>query len=114
MPLIKIHTQKGKSKQARQAIMDGVHKALVSAFKIPEKDRTILLSGYPKEHFSGRDKNFTIVEVIAFAGRSKDAKRQLITSSIFRTLEVPKNVTTRPPPLNLSVIPCSYNVSSPI
>ncbi|HRU39993.1 MAG TPA: tautomerase family protein [Candidatus Goldiibacteriota bacterium] len=77
MPLIKIHTQKGKAKQVRQAIMDGVHKALVSAFKIPVTDRTILLTEYPKEHFSGRNENFTIVEITAFAGRSKDAKRQL-------------------------------------
>jgi 4-oxalocrotonate tautomerase family enzyme len=77
VPLIKIHTQKGKTKKVRQAIMDGVHKALVSAFKIPVNDRTILLSEYDAEHFDGRDENFTIVEIIAFSGRTKEAKKEL-------------------------------------
>ncbi len=77
MPLIKIHMRDGKEKQHKRALLDGVHQALVSAFKIPKNDRTILLTEYDAEHFDGRDENFTIVEVIAFAGRTKDAKREL-------------------------------------
>ena len=77
MPLVKIHMREGKTDAHKQAVKDGVHKALVSAFKIPERDRTILLNEYDAMHFDGRDENFTIVEVVAFAGRSKEAKKQL-------------------------------------
>ena len=38
-PLIKIEIRKGKSAEYKKAILDGVHKALVDAFKIPENDR---------------------------------------------------------------------------
>ena len=77
MPLIKVHIRDGKTKDHKKAVLDGIHKALVSAFEIPEKDRTMLLTEYAAEHFDGRDENFTIVEIMAFAGRSKDAKKQL-------------------------------------
>ena len=77
MPLIKVHIRDGKTKDHKKAVLDGIHKALVSAFEIPEKDRTMLLTEYAAEHFDGRDVNFTIVEIMAFAGRSKDAKKQL-------------------------------------
>jgi 4-oxalocrotonate tautomerase family enzyme len=77
MPLIKIHMRDGKGKEHKKAVLDGVHKALVSAFKIPVNDRTMLLSEYDTEHFDGRDENFTIVEIMAFSGRTKDAKKEL-------------------------------------
>lgn len=86
MPLIKVHIRDGKTKEHKKALLDGIHNALVSAFKIPEKDRTMLLTEYDAEHFDGRDENFTIVEITAFAGRSKDAKRQLYK-------EIVENVT---------------------
>lgn len=77
MPLVKIHMRDGKDKEHKKAVLDGVHKALVSAFKISANDRTILLSEYDADHFDGRDANFTIVEIIAFSGRTKDMKREL-------------------------------------
>lgn len=77
MPLIKIHMRDGKTKEQRKAIMDGAHAALVSAYKIPVNDRTILLSEYDADHFDGRDENFTIVEILAYSGRTKDIKRDL-------------------------------------
>jgi phenylpyruvate tautomerase PptA (4-oxalocrotonate tautomerase family) len=77
MPLIKVHMRDGKTKEHKKAVLDGIHNALVSAFKIPDKDRTQLLAEYDAEHFDGRDENYTVVEIVAFEGRSKDAKRQL-------------------------------------
>ena len=77
MPLVKIHTLKGKDDAVKKAIMDGVHRALVSAFKIPESDKTIFLSEYDEGNVGGKNGNFTLIEIIAFSGRSKDAKKQL-------------------------------------
>ena len=77
MPLVKIHMRDGKDKEHKKAVLDGVHKALVSAFRIPVNDRTLLLYEYDADHFDGRDLNFTIVEISAFSGRTKDMKKSL-------------------------------------
>lgn len=99
MPLIKVHMRDTKTKEHKKAVLDGIHSALVSAFKIPEKDRTQLLTEYDAEHFDGRDENYTIVEIMAFEGRSKDAKRQLYK-------EIVENVcnTTKLQPTDIFII----------
>ena len=91
MPLIKVHMRDGKTKEHKKAVLDGVYNALVSAFKISEKDRTQLLTEYDAEHFDGRDENYTIVEIMVFEGRSKDAKKRLykeIVESVCNTTKL--------------------------
>ena len=39
MPLVRIEVYKEKNSEHKKAILDGVHDALVSVFKIPEDDR---------------------------------------------------------------------------
>ena len=51
MPLIHIHLAEGKSTKYIKAVADGVHKALVSAWKIPETDRFHMISEHKKGHF---------------------------------------------------------------
>jgi phenylpyruvate tautomerase PptA (4-oxalocrotonate tautomerase family) len=90
MPLIRVEIYKGKSKAYKKAIMDGVHNALVSAFKIPEGDRNQRLYELDEENFergSNKTKDFTIIEITAFKGRSLEAKRNLCRE-IFQNLKV--------------------------
>ena len=89
MPLIRIEIYKGKSKAYKKAIMDGVHSALVSAFKIPEDDRNQRIYELDEENFerrSNKTTNFTIVEITAFKGRSLKAKQNLYRE-IFQNLK---------------------------
>lgn len=51
MPLIHIHLREGKSPKYIKAVADGVHKALVSAWKIPMTDRFHMISEHKKGHF---------------------------------------------------------------
>lgn len=51
MPLIHIHLAKGKSAKYIKALGDGIHTALMSAWKIPHNDRFQLVSEYKKAHF---------------------------------------------------------------
>ena len=51
MPLIQIHLMKGKSPKYIQAVADGIHQALVTAWKIPATDRFQMSSEYKKSHF---------------------------------------------------------------
>ncbi|HEM48778.1 MAG TPA: tautomerase family protein [Caldithrix sp.] len=89
MPLIRVEIYKGKSKAYKKAILDGVHEALVSAFKIPADDRNQRIYELDEENFerrSNKTANFTIIEITAFKGRSLEAKRKLY-KEIFQNLK---------------------------
>ena len=89
MPLIRVEIYKGKSKAYKKAIMDGVHSALVSAFKIPDDDRNQRIYELDAENFerrSNKTNNFTIIEITAFRGRSLEAKQNLYRE-IFQNLK---------------------------
>ena len=80
MPLVIVEIYKGKSKEYKAAILDGIHEALVSAFKIPQDDRNQRLYELDADHFERRSNksiNFTIIEITCFKGRSYDAKKLL-------------------------------------
>lgn len=80
MPLVKIEIYKNKSQDYKKALFDGIHRALITSFKIKEDDRTQRIYEFDEENFerrAGRTTDFTLIEITAFKGRSKDAKRQL-------------------------------------
>jgi phenylpyruvate tautomerase PptA (4-oxalocrotonate tautomerase family) len=61
-------------------LLDGLHEALVEAFRIPDDDRTQRIDEYPSEDFEippGRSEKYMLVEITAFPGRSFEAKRNL-------------------------------------
>jgi phenylpyruvate tautomerase PptA (4-oxalocrotonate tautomerase family) len=95
MPLIKLETRSGLSLAAKRALFDAVHEALVACFRIPDHDRAQQLIEYAGEDFEippGRGPRFTIVTIVAFAGRSLDAKRALYKTIAerFEALGIPR------------------------
>jgi len=84
MPLIQIHLMKGKSPKYIKAVMDGVQKALVKAWKIPLTDRFQMLSEYKKEHFHF---NKTI-----WGMKRSDHLIAIYITSIFRSEEMKKKL----------------------
>ena len=91
MPLVRIETRKWMTREQKRALFDGVHGALVAAFKIPEHDRNQRIVEYAPEDFeasTGRGDLFTIITIDAFAGRSVDAKRQLYQELVRCVAEV--------------------------
>jgi phenylpyruvate tautomerase PptA (4-oxalocrotonate tautomerase family) len=80
MPLVKVETRRGLSAERKRLVLDAVHAALVTAFRIPESDRHQRVVEYDAGDFEippGKGERYTIVEIDAFAGRSLDAKRLL-------------------------------------
>ena len=80
MPVVRIDVIGGKSPAYKKAVLDGVHDALVDAFKIPQNDRHQIIMEHTREDFeapSTMSENYTLIEISAFAGRSLDAKRKL-------------------------------------
>ena len=80
MPIVKIEMLAGKSAGYKKAILDGVHHALVTAFKIPDSDRNQKIFEFTPENMeipANRTANYIVIEITVFQGRSLDAKRNL-------------------------------------
>ncbi|MEK6698809.1 MAG: tautomerase family protein [Nitrospirota bacterium] len=92
MPLVRMTIRSGKSAYYKKALLDGVHNALVRAFKIPEHDRFQILHELDAEHFEApqaKTENVTMVEITAFKGRSSEAKKELYRSIVENLAENP-------------------------
>jgi|WetSurMetagenome_2_1015567.scaffolds.fasta_scaffold202939_1 phenylpyruvate tautomerase PptA (4-oxalocrotonate tautomerase family) len=92
MPLVKVEITQGKSQGYKSAILDGIHEALVTAFKIPADDINQRLYELPGKNFEKRNtksSNFTIIEITVFKGRSYEAKELLYA-------EIVKNLSRNP------------------
>ena len=85
MPLVRISLRQGTSAQYRKAIADGVHRALVEAIAIPEKDRFQVISEYTPENliydpdYLGiqRSDKVVFVQITMSQGRKPAQKRAL-------------------------------------
>ena len=80
MPVIRVEIREGWSPAEKAGLLDAIHAAAVQALKVPDEDRTQILTEHPAEAFElppGTGDRFTLVEVTMFAGRSADAKRRL-------------------------------------
>jgi phenylpyruvate tautomerase PptA (4-oxalocrotonate tautomerase family) len=78
MPLVHVHLRAGRPAGEKKAILDGVHAALVEAFRIPESDRHQLLHEYADGDLESRHgPGAVFVEIAVFPGRTPDAKRKL-------------------------------------
>ncbi len=87
MPIVHVHVAAGRPPAEQKALLDGVHAALVEAFRIPEHDRNQILHEHAPERFESRHgAGFVLVEATVFPGRSADAKRALF-AAIARNLE---------------------------
>lgn len=87
MPIVHVHVATGRGSAEKKAILDGVHAALVEAFRIPEHDRNQILHEHAPDHFESRHgPGFTLVEATVFPGRTPEAKKRLY-AAIVRNLE---------------------------
>lgn len=87
MPKVTLTMRKGRTAKEKQTLLDGVHNALVEAFGIPDNDRYQIIHEIEADNWDvPHNQNQIIIEVMAFAGRSIDAKRSLY-GSIVRNLE---------------------------
>jgi phenylpyruvate tautomerase PptA (4-oxalocrotonate tautomerase family) len=80
MPLIRIEILEGWLSADKAGLLNAIHAAAVEALRIPDEDRTQILTEHPADAFDippGKGERFTLVEITMFAGRSLDAKRHL-------------------------------------
>jgi phenylpyruvate tautomerase PptA (4-oxalocrotonate tautomerase family) len=92
VPLVKISLRKGRSPGYKRALLEGVHAALVEAFLIPDHDRHQQLYELDEDNFeipAAKSEQFVVVEIIAFQGRSLEAKRKLYAAIVRNFSESP-------------------------
>ena len=76
---------------SERRVIEAVQAALVSALKIPEKDRDVVIDTYDDTTrivMTGRSQRYTRVEVTLFAGRSMEAKRVLYKAVVANLAEL--------------------------
>jgi phenylpyruvate tautomerase PptA (4-oxalocrotonate tautomerase family) len=105
MPLVHVHLRAGRTDAQRKQVLDGVHAALVEAFRIPEHDRNQLLHEHAPQDFEARyGPDAVFVEITIFPGRTLDAKRRLYQAIVgkLESAGVPKDrvlIVLHEPPL---------------
>ena len=85
MPLVRISLRQGTSPAYRQAIADGVHRAMVESLAIPPDDRFQVINEYAPENlfydpgYLGvqRSDRVIFVQISLSAGRKPQQKRKL-------------------------------------
>ena len=92
MPLVTLTVRKPKTAAFKDAVLDGVHRALVSS-GVPEADRfhrVLELSaedlrfdgGYPDVEGPPRGDDFVLIEILLSAGRSVKVKRRILADLV--------------------------------
>lgn len=85
MPLVRISLRQGTSPAYRQAIADGVHRAMIESLAIPPDDRFQVINEYSAENllydpgYLGvqRSDRLIFVQITMSAGRKPQQKRKL-------------------------------------
>jgi 4-oxalocrotonate tautomerase len=85
MPLVRISLREGKTAEYKNALADGVHRALVEAIEIPPQDRFQVVTEHPlggliyDPSYLGieRSDDIVLVQITLSTGRKPGQKRKL-------------------------------------
>ena len=83
MPLVRFDTIEGRSEEEVKALLDAAHRAVLSAFKVPPRDRYQIYHEHPASHLVVEDtglgiertRNVIVVTVISMP-RSEEMKQR--------------------------------------
>jgi hypothetical protein len=82
MPLVRVDALEGRSKDDIKCLLDAVHRAVLSAFKVPQRDRYQIYQGHAESNFIvedtglGIERTRNVVVVTVFSRpRSQEAKQ---------------------------------------
>jgi phenylpyruvate tautomerase PptA (4-oxalocrotonate tautomerase family) len=95
MPAATVEVRYNYTPEQETQIIDAIHRAMMSALKTPDWDRTIRLICHDPRRFSvdiGKGERYTLVIFDMFQGRSIEAKRALYTAIVANLQEcgIPK------------------------
>lgn len=81
MPLVRVEMIRGKSPEYKKSVLTNIHEGLMESFDIADWDRFQRIVEISPEDFElpeGKTKDFMIIELTVFPGRTKEQKRKAI------------------------------------
>jgi 4-oxalocrotonate tautomerase len=83
MPLVRVSLRRGKPAAYRKAILDGIYRAMISAFDVPNVDRFMVISEHDEPDFSysnnylgiARSDDLILIQITANNTRTVDQKK---------------------------------------
>jgi 4-oxalocrotonate tautomerase len=85
MPLVRVSLRQGKSAGYKQAIGDGVYKAMLETFSVPKEDRFVVISEHAESELQfsrtyldiARSDDLVIIQITANNTRTVEQKKAL-------------------------------------
>jgi phenylpyruvate tautomerase PptA (4-oxalocrotonate tautomerase family) len=85
MPLVRVSLRKGKSDDYKKAIGDGVYRAMIEVFNVPDEDRFVVVSEHSESEFQfsktyldiARSDDLVIIQITANNTRTVEQKKAL-------------------------------------
>jgi 4-oxalocrotonate tautomerase len=85
MPLVRVSLRQGKSAAHKQAIGDGIYRAMLETFDVPKEDRFIIVSEHSESELQfsrtyldiARSDDLVIIQITANNTRTVDQKKAL-------------------------------------
>ena len=108
MPLVRVSLRRGKPAAHRKAVLDGIYRAMRSAFDVPEEDRFMLMCEHDEADVSysntylgiARTDDLVIIQITANNTRTVEQKRALFRQ-IVENLKADPGVRTEDVFINL-------------
>lgn len=97
MPLVRVSLRDGKSAEYKQAIGDGVYRALRETFNVPEEDRFVVVSEHSESEFQfsktymdiARTDDLVIIQITVTNSRDVAQKQALFAQIVDLLTENP-------------------------
>lgn len=97
MPLVRIDMRRGKSPAYKQAICDGIYRALREIFTVPEEDRFMVVNEHDDENFIhsrnylgiAHSNDFIMLQIAVSDTRTVDQKKALYARIVALLAENP-------------------------
>ncbi|MFE4542711.1 tautomerase family protein [Arthrobacter sp. NPDC056727] len=88
MPLVRIDVHEGRSKDELECLSKAIHAAILSEYRIPERDYFHILTQHPSGHIIAQDAglgfertaNVVMIQIFTQGGRGQKAKQSLFTA----------------------------------
>jgi hypothetical protein len=98
MPLVRVDALEGRSKNDIKCLLDAVHRAVLSAFKVPQRDRYQIYQGHPESNLIvedtglGIERTKNVVVVTVFSRPRSQEEKQAFYGDLCEELKTSCNI----------------------
>jgi len=97
MPRVRVSLRRGKPAVYRKAIPDGIYRAMIGSFEVPEEDRFLTISEHDEADFSysktyldiPRSDDLVIIQITANNTRTVEKKKRFSVGSLTTSPPIP-------------------------